>query len=346
MGKCIRCGKTCPDGRNMCDECTVWFRERTGSSGPAEAGLKKADTFTQPAQPAPSAQNQERNPAERPDTSSRAGIGSGGGKKEGKSGGKKPVLLLLVLLLIAGGIIAAVTLLKKNGKTGTDQTASQPQEYVEAETDQAAVQTEAQEQKDADDIPAETLQAPEPVTDAQTEEVITEEDEVITEEAEKEEEDLEEEDLEEEELLVPNVDQGYILNCQASSALAENGMVHSADRICDESLSKAWCEGAKGQGYGETVTIFFSEECLVSGFIIYNGYQKDDKRFYNNSRPSELLVSFSDRESQIISLEDGMGAQTFHLDTSHVTDRISFTIEEVYPGSKFQDTLISEVTLF
>ena len=32
MAKCIRCGKPCGSGENMCDECKVWFQEKTGGS--------------------------------------------------------------------------------------------------------------------------------------------------------------------------------------------------------------------------------------------------------------------------------------------------------------------------
>lgn len=30
MAKCIRCGKPCGSGENMCDECKAWFQEKTG----------------------------------------------------------------------------------------------------------------------------------------------------------------------------------------------------------------------------------------------------------------------------------------------------------------------------
>lgn len=41
MAKCIRCGKTCTSGENMCDECKVWFQEKTG--GAAASSIKEAD---------------------------------------------------------------------------------------------------------------------------------------------------------------------------------------------------------------------------------------------------------------------------------------------------------------
>lgn len=46
MSKCIRCGKTCNNGENMCDECRAWFQEKTGGSTPAADNkvIKKSET--------------------------------------------------------------------------------------------------------------------------------------------------------------------------------------------------------------------------------------------------------------------------------------------------------------
>lgn len=352
MGKCIRCGKPCPDGRNMCDDCMAWFKERTGntgaagSAGSAGSAGRKAGGISQPVQTEPDRKPERTVPPS----------GSQNVSGSGKGGGKKPFVLIFILVLIAAVIVAAVLLRKKSPAPEPDLPAVQTQEYAEPEpepeqkSEPEPVQTEAQDKDDAEEIITETAAENLQETDTESGEEPSETQpmtEEMTAEPEPDTEPMTEEELTFEDIPdVPTVGAEYISSCEASSALAEYNMVHSAERVCDGSMAKAWCEGASGQGYGETLTIFFSEECEVSGFIIYNGYQKDEKRFYNNSRPAQLTISFSDGESQLIDLEDGMGAQTVHLDTSHISDSISFTIEEVYPGSKFEDTLISEIILF
>lgn len=42
MSKCIRCGKPCADGENMCDDCKAWFREKTGGELPKKKNERKA----------------------------------------------------------------------------------------------------------------------------------------------------------------------------------------------------------------------------------------------------------------------------------------------------------------
>ena len=40
MAKCIRCGKPCASGENMCDDCKAWFQEKTGGS--VVSGVRRA----------------------------------------------------------------------------------------------------------------------------------------------------------------------------------------------------------------------------------------------------------------------------------------------------------------
>ena len=41
MGKCIRCGKTCPDNENMCDDCRARLEEKTKGSTVSGAGQEQ-----------------------------------------------------------------------------------------------------------------------------------------------------------------------------------------------------------------------------------------------------------------------------------------------------------------
>ena len=84
----------------------------------------------------------------------------------------------------------------------------------------------------------------------------------------------------------------------------------------------------------------------VSGFVINAGYQKNTEVYDNNSRPKELIVTFSDGQSFMVELDDYYGAQKVVLDSSIETTSVTFTINDVYPGGKYEDTVISEIQLF
>lgn len=134
----------------------------------------------------------------------------------------------------------------------------------------------------------------------------------------------------------------------ATSYLIEErlGFYHKPSNVIDGNNATAWVEDADGQGEGESLTIELDDTYAVSGFVINAGYQKNTEVYDNNSRPKELIVSFSDGQSLIVELNDYYGAQKIVFDSSLETTSVTFTINDVYPGGKYEDTVISEIQLF
>jgi hypothetical protein len=130
----------------------------------------------------------------------------------------------------------------------------------------------------------------------------------------------------------------------ASSELAPQGNnKYSADRVIDGQLSTAWVEGKPGPGIGEWVEVGFPDFRLVSKIRIFPGYGKSDLAFRSNNRPRTLRLQFTSGEPQVITLEDAMKWQTFTLTTPVRTFSVRTFIIDVYRGSKWDDTAISEI---
>lgn len=138
----------------------------------------------------------------------------------------------------------------------------------------------------------------------------------------------------------------HIIDVTATTTLSEGKLVHYPERIIDGDITTAWVEGAEGNGYGETITLEFDAPFSVTSFKIYSGYQLDEKRYYNNARPEEMTVSFSDGTTATVYIYDMMGAQEIVFDSEIETRYISFTIDSVYSGSKCTDTCISEIEIY
>ena len=132
----------------------------------------------------------------------------------------------------------------------------------------------------------------------------------------------------------------------ASSELSERNMTHTASRILDGVLSNAWVEGIAGQGIGETVTITFDKTYKIEGFDIYAGYHKSKDLYLKNSRPKELKISFSDGTSEKYELKDIMEKQGIVFSNPHETSFITIEILSVFSGSKYEDTVISEIIIY
>ncbi|MBQ0161932.1 MAG: hypothetical protein KBS84_02075 [Treponema sp.] len=128
----------------------------------------------------------------------------------------------------------------------------------------------------------------------------------------------------------------------ASSCLNESGNIYSADYLFDNS-EKSWVEGEKGSGIGVTINIEFKDEIKLEEFAIKNGFG-DNSLYFENNRVRKLKAEFSGGRSAIIILEDNPGFQKVVLSNYTYTRFIKLTIEDVYRGTKYDDTAISEIS--
>jgi len=122
----------------------------------------------------------------------------------------------------------------------------------------------------------------------------------------------------------------------------------SGNRYGPEQLSRdtgAWCEGSPGDGLREEIRFYFFNSAAPMWFYIQNGYVKSSKAYTRNSRVSVLRMSNDAGQSKDIFLEDTPDEQIIYVPW----DRdgafwIQFEIREVFRGSKYRDTCISQFT--
>lgn len=128
------------------------------------------------------------------------------------------------------------------------------------------------------------------------------------------------------------------------------GSTYLPTQAADSRLSTAWVEGAEGDGIGERLTFTFSPHSWpVSEIKIVNGYAKNEKVWRANSRIRKLKVLHNGQWVYTLQLADIRDLQVFLLPDTLGTPSgkapwtLSFEILEVYPGSKFSDTAITEI---
>lgn len=137
-----------------------------------------------------------------------------------------------------------------------------------------------------------------------------------------------------------------VSSVSATSSLSEYDMTHSPDRVTDGDLTTAWVEGANGQGEGESLILTFDGTYEVSGVVVNGGYQKSSDLYYKNSRPASVKVTCSDGTSQVYEMSDTFGEQIIQFTSPVKTESLTFTIQSVYPGNKYEDTAFSEISVF
>lgn len=141
-------------------------------------------------------------------------------------------------------------------------------------------------------------------------------------------------------------DMNWIEDISATTSLSEYNMTHSANRLIDEDLSTAWVEGASDVGVGEKIVIRFKDDYMINGIELWSGYHKSNELYAKNARPSRVKIFFSEYLEMEYTLNDFMEKQDLVFDFPVYTDQIILEIEDVYSGSKYQDTVISEIKIY
>jgi hypothetical protein len=157
----------------------------------------------------------------------------------------------------------------------------------------------------------------------------------------------------------------------ASSELpAEDGFSYGADLVLDKNPATAWTEGADGSGISESITLLLTSPYAsyeLGGYYIDSigiiaGYAKNADVHRKNNRVKKLLLTYlspaigqSDpyfydpdlytwnQMEQEVELEDTMEMQYITLGEPVFAGALRFTIVEVYRGSVWDDTCISEI---
>lgn len=147
----------------------------------------------------------------------------------------------------------------------------------------------------------------------------------------------------------------------ASSQLNSTGAFnYSYKNLKDEDHNTAWVEGVKGYGIGEKIYFYsnkgykYLDKYIVDSIGIINGYAKNELTFRLNSRVRKMKITFSifDETDSVksksidVELKDSPNIQYIRFKPSFQATHIDFEIREVYKGTKFDDTAISEVFFF
>ena len=127
--------------------------------------------------------------------------------------------------------------------------------------------------------------------------------------------------------------------CVSSVLPPQAGNSYGPDNLLKDD-SGAWCEGARGPGLGESVTIHQKPRMHFRTLGITNGYAKSDETFRRNGRIKRALIETERGFRKTVTLKDTREYQKVVIPTTR-TAWIRLTIVEVYPGTSASDTCLS-----
>ena len=148
---------------------------------------------------------------------------------------------------------------------------------------------------------------------------------------------------------------GFVSGYNSSSSLSQsNGISYSPEKAHDFDVTTAWVEGKVNYGVGEYIEYSFDmaeykgpHHLGITTIILANGYKKSKKLWEENARVKTLKMYVDDRPFALLELIDCFEFQTIALEKvmlpQQTVMKFRFEIVEVYPGTKYKDTAISEL---
>ena len=143
-------------------------------------------------------------------------------------------------------------------------------------------------------------------------------------------------------------------NATASSTLAPQGKHHyEVENIKNDpqrEVLSPWCEGANGDGVGESITLDVKRPLPLYGILIQPGYWDygDDKVWKKNNRVAALEITLNDEQTFTETIPDEMFQEPYLIrvrDYTKPVNKIKLVIKGVHRGTQFRDTCISVVEL-
>ncbi|MFZ1813710.1 MAG: caspase family protein [Rhizobiaceae bacterium] len=131
--------------------------------------------------------------------------------------------------------------------------------------------------------------------------------------------------------------------CVSSILDPQFGNRYGVGNMLDADPATAWVEGADGDGLNEGVVVTFDGPLALKRVRIMNGYNKNQSIFTKNGRVRVLNMDTSEGQNFRLELADAQGWQSVELPELKPMLWIALSIEDVYRGSRYSDTAISEL---
>ncbi|MBN1411380.1 MAG: hypothetical protein JW969_11095 [Spirochaetales bacterium] len=157
--------------------------------------------------------------------------------------------------------------------------------------------------------------------------------------------------------LPPPVLKAVITDLRASSTLPDDEeiptqpdvykkrILYSVYNLFDGDPRSTWVEGNDGDGFGEDIVVTFNTEVMIDAIEVMPGYFINN--FYDeNNKVKTLRVIADGMEADKLGFAEKMEPQMVKLKSALSAKKIKFVIEEIYRGTKWHDTCISEIAFW
>lgn len=136
-----------------------------------------------------------------------------------------------------------------------------------------------------------------------------------------------------------------VISAYATSVIAQEGTTNEPIKVFDQKIDTNWQEGVSGPGIGQGFTAGFRNSEKVRYLTFMLGNWKTDRYYYGNNRPKTLTLELGTFKTQVTFPDEW---KEFYVEISPACEAASLNviIDEVYAGSNWDDTPVTDISLF
>ena len=136
-----------------------------------------------------------------------------------------------------------------------------------------------------------------------------------------------------------------VISANATSTISQTKTNNNAMLLFDKKDDTSWQEGVAGYGINESVSFSFDGLHKVKYIAFKLGNWKNDKYYYGNAKPKTVNLVFGDYSGQV-TFTGERKVEWVEVSPSVNADSMRLELKDVYPGTSWEDTCISEITVY
>ena len=136
-----------------------------------------------------------------------------------------------------------------------------------------------------------------------------------------------------------------VIAANASSTINQAGVDNSPYMLFDKVDETSWQEGVSGYGIGEYVDFKLDKLYKVKYMTFKLSNWKSADYYFGNGRPKLLNITLGSFSGPV-AFRDAWEEQWVEFSEPVPADAVRIVIEEVYPGTIWEDTCISEIHVY
>ena len=136
-----------------------------------------------------------------------------------------------------------------------------------------------------------------------------------------------------------------VVNASASSTIVQEKTDNYPMLLFDGRDDSTWQEGVEGYGIGEWVSWNMDRKYNIKYIGFKMGNWASDNYYYGNARPKTIVLTAGDFTGQI-TFTNERAVQWVELSNEVTADSMRIQINDVFPGTTWQDTCITEILVY